>query len=78
MEALTINQLAALCADAKSKGLGNKKILISDDDEGNGYHELFFGITTNLEDMFTPNSYAPQLPYGVDNDKAIKDYVILG
>ena len=78
MTALTINQLIALCKEAKKNGLGEKKILISNDDEGNGYHELFFGVTTNLADMFTPNSYSPELPYGVNHDTAIKDYVILG
>lgn len=76
MDALTINQLAALCEKAKKKGLGNKKIMISSDDEGNEYHELFFGITENVKDIFGAQ-YAPFLPYGVSKDE-LDNYVILG
>lgn len=50
MEQLTINKLAELCQKQIQKGNGNKKIVISDDNEGNGYHGLFYGFTTSLED----------------------------
>ena len=78
-KALTVNQLFEILAQAKKEGLGKKRIMISEDDEGNGYHELFFGLTTNEEDvkeMFS-DRFSPMLPYGVTKDN-LKDYVLLG
>jgi len=77
MKALTVNQLYAIFQEAKHKGLGNKKIMVSSDDEGNEYHELFFGITENVADVFS-GQYGPFTPQGVTVEQAIKDYVILG
>lgn len=74
---LTVNQLIKELQAAKNKGLGEKKIMISDDDEGNGYHDLFFGITNNVADV-VGGEYGPELPYGVDKKKAADEYVILG
>ena len=51
MENITVNILKMLCDDAIKKGYGNKTVLISCDDEGNGYHTLFFGFTTNKEEI---------------------------
>lgn len=76
MDAITVNQLHAILADAKKRGLGSKKIMLSSDDEGNEYHELFFGITENVRDVFG-GAYSPLPPYGVDGSN-IDDYVILG
>lgn len=45
MKQLTINELLKLCQQQVKKGNGNKKIVISDDNEGNGYHGLFYGLT---------------------------------
>ncbi len=54
---LTIKELLQLCKMEISKGNGDKSIMISQDDEGNGYHYLWFGFTTSKEmqedDMFT-------------------------
>ena len=79
MKTLTIAQLMADCISEVKKGNGNKKILISDDDEGNGYHELFFGITSgdNMKEMgeyLKENSY--MIPFDVADN--ISEYVILG
>ena len=38
MEMLTINDLAKFVNAEIKKGNGAKKIMISNDDEGNGYH----------------------------------------
>ena len=46
---LTVNQLFALCAEQIKKGNGNKHIIISNDDEGNGYHTLFYSFTDDKE-----------------------------
>ena len=44
---LTVNQLMALCKEQIELGNGDKYILISDDDEGNGYHTLFYPFVTD-------------------------------
>ena len=49
--ALTIKQLAKLCAEEIKAGNGDKKILISSDDEGNGFHGLFYPFTTAQEEI---------------------------
>ena len=72
MDNITINELKKLCEEQIKKGNGNKKILISDDDEGNGYHELFYSFmsTKELEKyMFTS--------FPVDKEE-LKNYIILG
>lgn len=80
VKALTINDLAKLCKEQIKKGNGNKKIVISSDDEGNEYHELFFGFTPTQEEGNPLNYFETacvNLPYGV-SQKEIKDYIILG
>ena len=39
---ITVNQLLELCKKEIIKGNGNKFIMISQDDEGNGYHYLWY------------------------------------
>lgn len=45
---ITVNGLFDMLKEQIKKGNGNKAILISRDDEGNGYHSLFFGVTDEL------------------------------
>lgn len=78
MKALTVRDLALLCSKAIQNGHGDKKILLSNDDEGNGFHELFGGFTTNSSDLNIVFSVCNDLPFGVSFDVAVKDYVILG
>ena len=42
---ITIMQLYAECVKQINAGNGKRHIMISGDDEGNSYHELFFGFT---------------------------------
>lgn len=51
MYAKTVKALAKECEDLIKAGLGDKEILISADDEGNEYHSLFFGFTTQQENI---------------------------
>ena len=75
---ITVEQLFHLCREQIINGNGKKKILISADDEGNGYHALYYSFSDienaigDINDM-----YAPQLPYEV-NEKNVKDFIILG
>lgn len=71
----TINDLARFVNEELKKGNGEKKILISNDDEGNGYHCLYYAFspTKNVFD----GEYPPSLPYGVKQSE-LNDYIILG
>lgn len=54
---ITINQLLKLCKEQVMKGNGDKCIMISNDDEGNGYHYLWYAFCDGKEmledDMFS-------------------------
>ena len=51
MEQITVEMLFKLCMKAMNNGHGKKNIVISDDNEGNGYHGLFYGFTPVDEEM---------------------------
>lgn len=74
MQALTVDELYRALAIARKDGFGKKKILLSNDEEQNGYHECFFGVDTDLEKYRL--SYN-DLPYRVELED-IDDYVIIG
>ena len=76
MKMRTINDLAKLVDAEIKKGNGEKMIMLSDDDEGNGYHGLYYAFTPT-EKVFDDSPYSPSLPYGVKKEE-LKDYVILG
>jgi len=69
---LTVKDLAIACNDQLKKGNGDKYVLISDDDEGNGYHTLFY---TFLDDK---NVIGECLEYEHDRTHTADDCVILG
>ena len=73
MDALTINQLFQACLEEIVKGNGDKHILISGDDEGNSYHELFF-LFTHMKGKDI--SYG--LPYDVSEEDVDSKYIVLG
>ena len=74
MRAVTVDELYRALAKARKDGFGKKKILLSNDDEGNGYHQCFYEVTTDLEALGL--SYN-DLPYGVEPED-VDDYVIIG
>ena len=41
---ITVKEVYELCKAEIARGNGNKFIVISDDNEGNGYHGLFYGF----------------------------------
>ena len=51
MGQITVNELFELCTKEIENGNGNKNIVISDDNEGNGFHGLFYGFTEVTEDL---------------------------
>lgn len=42
---ITVKELRDLLNKSVKAGLGDLQIVISDDNEGNGFHGLFYGIT---------------------------------
>lgn len=76
MTSITVDALYKQLAELRKSGMGKKKIMLSDDDEGNGFHELFVGVNTDTEYTFS-GQYPPHRPYGVSKEQAINDYIIL-
>ena len=68
---ITVNKLFTLCKEQIAKGNGNKHILISDDDEGNGFHTLFYG----LDDSKDLLEYAIEMEH---DDHDINEIIVLG
>lgn len=48
---MTVNDLFELCKEAIREGHGNKNIVLSNDNESNGYHGMFYGFTEVTEDF---------------------------
>lgn len=61
---MTISELKKHCEDQIKMGNGDKKILLSNDDEGNGYHQMFYAFTT-----------IEQMKAGVDENDPMADWI---
>ena len=68
---ITVNELFEMCKAHIKKGNGNKHILISCDDEGNGFHTLFYGMSDSKENI----KYALELEHDMHTEDEV---VILG
>lgn len=51
MGILTIKELMWLCHGEVERGNGERKIYISRDDEGNGFHPLYYGFTSESNEI---------------------------
>lgn len=51
MQQLTINDLFKILKNEIKKGNGEKYVLVSNDVEGNGFHGLWYGVTSKEEDV---------------------------
>lgn len=71
MDGLTVKQLAKYCLEQIKKGNGDKVIQITQDDEGNGYHTLFYQFTDN------PIEIKECYEYGMFHDNVDVDNVVL-
>ena len=73
MNGITVKELALACNDIIRKGYGDKVILLSNDDEGNGYHTLYYTFLTDK------NEIKEIADYGMFHDgNNPDDVVILG
>lgn len=76
MEQLTVLDLfKALEAEIRN-GNGNKLIVVADDNEGNAYHGLFYGVTSDLKDICEAFEYSNGLYDSQEKDP--RKLVILG
>lgn len=57
---VTINELLEACKEQVDKGNGDKCIAISNDDEGNGFHMLFYLFTDDAEFVDSALEYESQ------------------
>ena len=73
MTQLTIRDLKRFVDEQMKKGNGDKFIVISDDNEGNGYHGLFFAI---LDDPKEIKDFTDMIYDSVSDDP--NEIVILG
>ena len=46
---MTVNDLYRLCEEEIKLGNGNRSIIVADDEEGNGYHDLFYPFLHDTE-----------------------------
>ena len=51
MNQITVKQLFHLCAQEIANGNRDKMIVVGDDNEGNGYHGLFYGFTHDTKEF---------------------------
>ena len=72
MLGLTVRQLHELCERQIDAGNGDKHIIISDDDEGNGFHTLFYDFTTSKKDV----EYALSTEH--DHTHTVENCIVLG
>ena len=82
MKPITVEQLKKLCEREIKKGNGHKVIMISQDDEGNGYHYLWYSFTP-IEKMEEPVQIGDktfQCPFEFADESVApkKDTIILG
>ena len=73
MNGITVKTLKKLVDEQVKIGNGNKEVLLSCDDEGNGFHTLFYGFTTEEESIKMLSDWGL---FHDHNDP--KDVVILG
>ena len=79
MKPLKVKELYDLCKSEMMSGNGNKTIMISNDDEGNGYHYLWYAFS-NAKEIFDDEEEEYYIFHGcIDKDIAtIEDTIILG
>lgn len=75
MKTFTVKQLAQFCNQEIAKGNGDKHIIVSNDEEGNGYHGLYFAFTP-CDKIFDDSPYSPHC-YELNGEDMSK-YIVLG
>lgn len=64
---MTVKELLELCKNQVAHGNGDKKIILSQDEEGNGGYEMLYGFGEVSDLIYPPIE-----------ENEMKDYVLLG
>ena len=77
---ITINELYDALRIQKAMGNGKKKILLAEDDEGNGYRPMYFTVTPM--ERFVGEDGENYLDYsnlhGISSKDALENYIVIG
>ena len=57
IKGITVKELKELCDELISGGFGNKQVMVSKDDEGNGYHVLYETVVTDRDTLYKLKAY---------------------
>ena len=77
---MKVKQLLKLCQEEVKKGNGDKFIVVADDNEGNGYHGMFFGFSDAIEMEADLKDFGDSLEYQISDSCYTKpeEIIILG
>ena len=82
MKPLTVKQLYRECKKQIDAGKGDNVIMISQDDEGNGYHYLWYSFSTvkEMEEPIIYNGQKFEYPFEYADERIASkdDTIILG
>ena len=82
MKPMTVKDLYNACEEQIERGNGDKVIMISNDDEGNGYHYLWYSFATmeEFEEPIEINGDKYEVNFDDYNENVAKkeDTIILG
>ena len=67
---LTVNDLYAACKEMIKEGKGDRAILLSNDDEGNGFHELLYLFTDDEKTVSDMLEWGV-LPRGISKENVV-------
>lgn len=78
MKGMTLNQLYKEIGEAIKKGYGDKPCVIADDDECNGFHRMWYSVTTmEAFGIKNPSELGIFHKHGMTNEELF-DCVIIG
>ena len=53
MKQMKVKDLYKACKEQMDKGNGDKYIVVADDNEGNGYHGMFYEFSEKVDDILS-------------------------
>lgn len=76
---LTVKQLLKQCQDEIKKGHGDYSIMLSNDDEGNGYHYCWYSFSTvnSILDGLADDGFGDMYIEGLNEEVAPKEKTII-
>ena len=80
MKQLTVYELYNCLARAIKEGYGDKKVIVADDNEGNSYHGMYYGLTYKEDEVANclDEEILGATVYDLEEDTNIDELVIIG